>query len=289
MPALAELAVVPLDRALHRRRARERVGRARVRHHQRVADGLHLGAAGRGDGLAQRREVVAAQLVGRDVAELRRQLGRAHEIREQDRDQALKLSQNSPAPPSKRTQEAGGLAPEASSRARRRAAPRPRTWPNAGSRQGFRDGGTGIAWCEHAGSRADSRAVTRAAVAQNDEGPRISAHVPDHADGRERLHLLAGCCSKRTGKPVAGVPDASSTTARRSRDVREREHLGAAQRGRGGHTGGEQLVDELVAARADESPRRCGPAARPVAACVRGSRGRAHRRARARRTAARQK
>jgi hypothetical protein len=70
-----EPAVVPLDGALHGDRARQRVGRTRVRHHQRVADGLHFGAAGRSDGLAQRRKVLAPQLIGHGVADLRRQLG----------------------------------------------------------------------------------------------------------------------------------------------------------------------------------------------------------------------
>ena len=64
-----EPAVVALDRALHRRRAGQRVGRARVRHHHRVADRLDLGAAGRRDRFAQASEVLAPQLVGRGVAE----------------------------------------------------------------------------------------------------------------------------------------------------------------------------------------------------------------------------
>ena len=54
---------------------------------KRVADRLHLGAAGRRDRLTQGGEVVAAHLVGRDVAQVGGELGRAHEIREQDRDQ----------------------------------------------------------------------------------------------------------------------------------------------------------------------------------------------------------
>ena len=85
---VAELAVVAVDGPLHRGRAGERVGRARVRDHQRVADRLHLGAAGRGDRLAERGEVIAAQLVGGGVAQRGGQLGRADEIREQDRDQS---------------------------------------------------------------------------------------------------------------------------------------------------------------------------------------------------------
>ena len=86
-PAVLAAAVVTLDRPLHRDPARQRVGRTLVRHHDRVADGLDLGAAGRGDRLAEVCEVLAAKFVGRDVAEVRRQFGRTHEIGEQDGDE----------------------------------------------------------------------------------------------------------------------------------------------------------------------------------------------------------
>ena len=74
----------------------ERVRRTRVGDHQRVADGLHLGAAGRGDRLPERREVVAAHLVGGGVAHLDACVGGTHEVREQDRDQPRR-SHDTPA------------------------------------------------------------------------------------------------------------------------------------------------------------------------------------------------
>ena len=52
-PAFAELVVVAVDRALHRDPPASASAGARVRHHHRVADRLHLGAARRGDRLAE--------------------------------------------------------------------------------------------------------------------------------------------------------------------------------------------------------------------------------------------
>ena len=64
-PRAVAAPVVQVDALLHRDRAGDRVGRRRVRHHQRVADRLHLGAAGAADRLAQHVEVLAAHVVGR--------------------------------------------------------------------------------------------------------------------------------------------------------------------------------------------------------------------------------
>ncbi len=54
---------------------------------ERVADGLDLGAAGRRERLAESREVVAAQGVGRRVAVLVGELGRPDEVGEEDGDE----------------------------------------------------------------------------------------------------------------------------------------------------------------------------------------------------------
>jgi hypothetical protein len=84
--ATVETAVATLHCALHRDRARHRVGRAAVGDHDRVADGLHLRATGRGDGLAEIGEVDPAQFVGRGVARLGREVGRAHKVGEENAD-----------------------------------------------------------------------------------------------------------------------------------------------------------------------------------------------------------
>ncbi len=54
-------------------------------HHEPVTEVLHLGATGFGDRLAQDREVIPADLVGRLGRQALRQLRRAHHVGEQDR------------------------------------------------------------------------------------------------------------------------------------------------------------------------------------------------------------
>ena len=79
--------VVSVDTLLHRDGARDRISRGRIRHHQRVADRLHLGAAGPADRLAQHVEMLAAHVVGGRVTNVLRKSSRTDEIREQDRHQ----------------------------------------------------------------------------------------------------------------------------------------------------------------------------------------------------------
>ena len=75
-----------IDLLLHAARSAHGVGVARERHHQPVAEVLHLGPAVRGDLGAERIEHVVAQVVGRRVAETGRERGRLHEIAEQQSD-----------------------------------------------------------------------------------------------------------------------------------------------------------------------------------------------------------
>lgn len=83
-----ETANVAFDRTLHGHRLGQRIAGSLVRQHHRVTDRLDLGAAGSGDRLAQVREVLSPQLVDGHVTDSGGQLGRANEIREQDRDEA---------------------------------------------------------------------------------------------------------------------------------------------------------------------------------------------------------
>ena len=76
-----------LDRALHRDRAGERVGAPG--YDTISASPIVFTSVPPVAAIASRsdREVLAAQVVGRGVADLGRELGRTDEIREQDRDQ----------------------------------------------------------------------------------------------------------------------------------------------------------------------------------------------------------
>ena len=78
-------AVVAFDALLHPNRARQRRRRRGEHDHEPVAQVLHLGAARLRDRLAQDREMLAAQLVGRVGCQARRQRGRAHHVGEQHR------------------------------------------------------------------------------------------------------------------------------------------------------------------------------------------------------------
>ena len=78
--------VALLDALLHPDRAGDRRADARERDHQPVAEALDLLPAGLFERLAQQREVRAPQPVGALAAQPGRQLGRAHEIGEQQGD-----------------------------------------------------------------------------------------------------------------------------------------------------------------------------------------------------------
>ena len=77
--------VVPFDALLHDHPARQG-GRGRgEHHHEPITQILHLGATCFGDRLAQDREMISANLVGRFGRQALRQLRRAHHVGEQDR------------------------------------------------------------------------------------------------------------------------------------------------------------------------------------------------------------
>jgi hypothetical protein len=79
------VAVVAFDTLLHGYCARQGCGCRGEHHHETVTEVLHLGASGLRNRLAQDREVLPADLVGGFREQTLRQLGRSHDVREQDR------------------------------------------------------------------------------------------------------------------------------------------------------------------------------------------------------------
>ena len=78
--------VVALDALLHPDGAGEGPAQAGERHHQPVAEVLHLRAPRSAHGGTQQREVFLANLVGLCGGKRRKELGGAHEIRKEHRD-----------------------------------------------------------------------------------------------------------------------------------------------------------------------------------------------------------